>query len=525
MKKAKHSLPFSALTLAFSLLASGAAQAEWIKSYGTNNNEFGTVMPSSQDSYYLSMLSTSISTAKSVALLSLLDANGVPAWTKKITTGAFDSFLLSELNDGRLLLQGKTQLSANGSGNAVWAVYNVNRVTGALSPVFSKSYPGKGNDELTITQDNQGGLWGTGSTTSFSQDGKGKDMIVAKINATTGTPIWSKVFHSDYKDAIAAFIPQNDKYILLANTTSTSGDSQKILIGLLNNLGAPVGSFKKFGGSGINNVVGIKAISGGSYLVYGTNLANVQDQHPTIFVMKLSPLLKYVWGKKLTAGADQGMYVSDINENTDHSLTLTANLNATLYANFGGFKVPIGASAHPAAIQLSSAGAVTSAKSFEYQDTDTSNLYKTSNGNYLLGGQTSKAMDMTNPTMPNTDMLYGQFNATMSPNWVKTLGGQNIDSGVITSQPTGYLLSGATMSWSAGYMDLLAGKIDANGDVPGCTHINEVSMIETTPTISDSNLNWQAQTALLVNKGAITSTNIAINVTPATMTTTTVCGN
>ncbi|MDO9104371.1 MAG: hypothetical protein Q7U57_05360 [Methylovulum sp.] len=525
MKKINPSTRISTLALAFSVLAAGPAQAEWIKSYGTKNSEYGSVMPTSQDNYYLSMLSAASSAnAKPATLFSLLNANGVPTWAKKITTGAYDSFFLSELGNGRILLQGTTQTTATGPGDAVWAVYNVNRTTGALSPVFKKTYTGKGDDLLGITEGSSGVLWGTGSTTSFSQDGKGTDMIVAKINASTGAPDWSKVYHYDYKDSITAFIPKGNQFILLANAQSANSGSQKILIGLLNNLGVPVaGSFKKYGGNGLNTAVNIKAISGGNYLVYGRNQASLTDSNSTVFVMKLNANLGYVWGKQYAAGSDQGLDIHSINENANGSLTFTGSLKTTIYFDQGGFHIPLYTELHPAAIELSSAGAVTSGKSFEHQEMDSAQFDKNADGSYLLGGQTM-AFDLSNPN-GNVDALYGQFNASIAPSWVKTLAGAKVDIGFIKPRSVGYSLSGATNSWGAGNMDVLLGRLDANGDVPGCAFINDIAMTETTPTISASDLNWQAQAAALVKKGAITQADININVTKATITATTVCNH
>ena len=306
-------------------------------------------------------------------------------------------FSLSELSDGRVLLSGTTQPSATGPGNPVWAVYNVNRTTGALSPVFRKTYKGKGDDHLTITEDSQGVLWGTGSTTSFSLDGKGTDMIVAKINSTTGVPVWSKVYHNNYHDSIAAFIPKGDKFILLANAGPNT-NNQKILLGLLNNLGAPVaGSFKQYGGTGINPAINIKPISGGNYLVYGVNKTSATDQNSTIFVMKLNSNLSYLWGKKYAAGSDQGLSINDISQNADGSFTLTGSLTTTIY--FSGF--PVGVENHPNAIKISSTGTVISSKSFEYQEMDTANLSKNPDNSYLLSGQTM-AFDLSGGSVPNS---------------------------------------------------------------------------------------------------------------------------
>ncbi|MDP2902741.1 MAG: hypothetical protein Q8N96_06495 [Methylovulum sp.] len=527
MKKATHSIPFSSLALAFSLLASGAAQAEWIKSYGTKNNETGAAMPSKQGGYYLSMISTpTASKTKSVALFSLLDANGKAAWTKQITTGKYDYFSLNELGSGRVLLQGTTQLSATSPDNAVWAIYDVNRTTGALSPKFSKTYK-KGNHSLYFSEDSQGILWGMGSTSAFSQNGQGTDLILAKINTATGLPAWSKVYHYGYDDSVRAIIPKGQNFILAVNTQNANADSQKILLGQLNKLGVPVaGSFKEYDGNGLSTVINIEPISGGNYLLYGTNQSSIADKNPTVFVMKLNSSLNVVWGKKYAAGADQGLSTPVIDENADGSYTLTGNLTTADNIQIPGIPFPIPMSSqHPAVIQISSTGAVISGKSFGYQN-DTAVFTKGANSTYLLSGQMMPFIDITSPNKPvNIDALYGHFSADVAPHWVKTLGGPKNDFGFISPQPTGYWLSGFSSSWGVGNMDVVAGKLDTNGDVPGCQYIKEVTMLETALNITAEDLNWHPQPAVLVKKGAIIPTGITLNVTDATIATTNVCSN
>ncbi|MDD5276556.1 MAG: hypothetical protein PHR16_10800 [Methylovulum sp.] len=520
MKKAKLNIPFSTLALAISLIFSGTVQAEWINSYGTKSSEFGSVTPSSQGGYYLSMLSSPLAqTSKPTTLFSLLNANGNPLWTKKITSGAYDSFFLSELSNGRVLLQGSTSATATGNNDAVWALYNVNRTTGALSPVFRRIYKGKGNDLLSITQDKQGGLWGTGSTTSFSQDGKGTDMLLAKLNVNNGAPIWSKAYHYDYNDSLAAFIPKGNNFILLANAKNSGGGSQKIVLGQLNSLGDPVvGSFKKYGGTGLNTAINIKPISQGNYLVYGTNQVSIKNSNTTVFVIKLNSNLGYIWGKKYVGNPDQGLGISDINENANGSFTLTGNLRTPVY--FSGF--PLYTAQHPTIMQLSSTGTVSAANSFEYQEIDSGNFSRNADGSYRLDGQTM-AFNLSGSGVGDIDALYGLFSANITPDWIKTLGGPKVDIAFISPQAGGYGLSGSTSSWGAGNLDVLAGKLDANGDVPGCPYIKEVSMVKTTPKINVSNLNWQPQAAALVKKGAIQATSVALKVSNAAITVKSVC--
>lgn len=528
MKKAKYSTSFSMLALTVSLFASGVAPAaEWIKSYGTGNNEFGIAQPASKGGYYLSMISVaSAKNAKPASLFSLLNANGAPKWTKKITTGAYDHYLLSELSNGKILLQGTTQSSASGPTDAVWAVYDIDRTTGQLSPVFRKAYKGQASDTLNISEDASGVLWGAGSTGSFTQDSIGTDMIVAKINPATGVPVWSKVYdYNGNNETIAAFIPKGNQFILLANAQGADVSEQKILLGLLNAKGVPVNSsFRKYGGNGINRAVGIKAISQGNYLLYGTNQSSVTDKNATLFAIKLNSSLNYVWGKKYSAGLDQGLAISSVTENANGSFTFATGLETTVFLDQGGFHIPLYTEQHPAVIQVSSKGAVLSGKSFAYQTMDLAQFSKNSNGSYLLNGQTM-AFDLSGGSTGDMDALYGNFNANVAPTWVKTLGGSKSDTGFIASQANGYHLSGSSNSWGAGNFDVLVGKLDATGDVLGCRYINDISMTQTTPTIKASNLNWQPQTAVLVKKGAISAKNVALTVTAATIKATNVCNN
>lgn len=525
MKHAQRNILFSTLALSVSMFTGSAAQAEWLKSYGTTNFDAGSATPSTQGGYYLSMISMPASTSgKPTTLLSLLNASGAPSWTNKITTGGFDTFFMQEMANNRILLQGNTQASATGAGNPVWAMYQVNRATGALTPVFQKTYKGKNDDDMSVSADSQGMLWGTGSTTSFSTNGT-TDMIVAKIDPNTGVPKWSKVYDYRDNDSVIDLLPVGSKFVLLANSQAANSSSQKLLVGQLSSVGAPIaGSFKEYGDSSIAYANEIKPISGGNYLVYGS-YTSVASTDSSIFIMKLNSSLGFVWGKKYSGGTDQNLLVNTVQENADKSLTVTATLQMPLTTTIGGISIPLGTTIHPAAIRLSAAGAVVSAQSFEFQDNDVAVLYPIDNGGYLLGGTTSPAIDFNNPTVPDTDALYGEFNANIQPTWVKTLGGSKTDGGAIAPDASGYLLNGTTMSWGAGQIDTLVGKLDANGDVPGCADIKEADMTETSPTITASDLNWQAKPAAIVKKGAISQTNIALTVTKAQITTKTVCSN
>jgi len=526
-KKSNPVNRYSALALAVSLLAFGTAQATWIKTYGTANADFGASIPSSQGGYYISVNSipASASTKPSV-LLSKLNASGKLLWTKKITTGAYDSFFISELSNGRLLINGTTQASSSGASNAVWAEYTVNQSTGALTKVFSKAYKGSGDDDLFLTEDSSGALWGQGSTTSFEGTTGNSDMIIAKINSNTGVPIWSSVLNYDFDDSVAGFLPKGNQFILAANAGNSDGSSQKILLGLLDSQGLPVsGSFKKYGGTGISSAVGLKAIANGNYLLYGVNRTSSTNQNSSAFIIKLNSSLGVVWSKQYNAGTDAGFDITEINENSNGTFTVNGFVRTPVYFTQGGIKILLYQETHPATMQISSAGAVLSKKSFEYQEMDSATFYKNTGGNYLLSGQTMK-FDLSGQNSGNVDMLYGNFSSSVSPVWVKTFGAANVESGFISAKSGGYRLSGSTNSWGTGNYDVLSGELDANGDVPGCPEIKEVTMTQTTPTITAANLSWTPQAVTLTRKGAISNANITLTVSNSTaLKVKTVCAN
>lgn len=541
MKKIPNITPLSGLALACALAFNGTAQAEWIKSYGTPNEDIGYAMPTSNNGGFLSMTSISSRGTSSSSLLSLLDSNGNPAWTKNLSAGGKgDTLFINELKSGRLLLQGTSQQNATAPNNALWAVYNVNRNTGALTPVFRRMYK-QGGSDFGLIEASPGVLLGSGSATLAN---KGTDMIVARINANSGLPVWSRILHNDYSDEVSHILPKGEQFILIGNSSAKNATgTQQILIGLLSRQGLPVaGSFKKYGGAGTNFISGINAVSGGNYLVYGSSQVGAGLEQSNIpFILKLNSNLGFVWGKKIDLGADKDFSVTNVEENANGSLTVTGQLSESEFIDTGipgipPIPVPGGGKQSPAVLQMSATGAVTSGKSFSYQEMDTAYFFKQNDSSYLLSGQTSPSLDFSGGggiggilnSLDKSDGIYGRFNTSFSQDWVKTLVGPKSDTVGIQAFAGGYSLTGTSNSWGAGGRDVLVGVLDANGDVPGCEFINDVTMTETALTATSSDLGWTAQNTTVAAKGSIKRTDIVnanIKVTNGTLKVTDVCKN
>ncbi|MHA2611596.1 MAG: InlB B-repeat-containing protein [bacterium JZ-2024 1] len=119
---------------------------------------------------------------------------------------------------------------------------------------------------------------------------------------------------------------------------------------------------------------------------------------------------------------------------------------------------------------------------------------------------------------------YPQFKVTMNGNktctatfnliktWAKTYGWADSDgaSSIQQTSDGGYIVAGDTDSFGAGYSDIWVLKLDANGNIHGCTPANLVGTSYATP--ADSSASPQNTSATPSFSSATTNnTNAAIN--------------
>ena len=509
--------------MALIALASAPAEAGWLKSYSTASTEVGgNLIAAPGGGYWLQQLSSS------ALLFSGLKSTGQVAWTRKLSTSGAILAHLSKSASGKLLLTGSTAASASAldtASNPVWAAYTVNAATGALTPIYQKTYAGPGNDVLAVLP--QGGaLLGIGFTTSFNvpPSSTNTDALVAKINATTGAPTWSKALHSGAKDTALQLVPAGAAYILVGLTGSSS-TNQRPLIGKLNAStgGIVAGSFKTYGDKPVSSAH-LTTLADGSYLLHGsykpgteiypgTGISLEQD----IFIIKLNASLVPVWKKSYSAGLYDALSdYGQIQENSDGSLTLTGAISAMDITQITN---PKASTLKPFALKLDADGGVVWSKSFNYAPSLSGAFFPNADGSYWFSGQ------ILNSNPSKNHVLYGQFDADLKPVWVKrlnTAGGEAV--GVLNPLATGYSL--AATSPVTGGSDTLAGVLNAQGGIANCALIADAlgSLTETSPVITASALNWTPKAATVTSRaGGITATNTAITATPATLTVTNRC--
>jgi hypothetical protein len=501
------------LALSVFLSAPGAAEAGWLKTYGTAAADSGYAWSASGGGYFLSLTSSDESTGTHASLFARLNDAGNLSWARKIQAGPNDEFFLSELPNGRILLQGTTRKTATASKDAVWAIYNLNRATGALTPVASKVYRGQGEDYFGLHFDETGNaLLGVGSTSSFNTDPQSgdTDILVAKFSPANGALVWSKVLHGDANDSAIQLLPAGQGYVLLASTGS--GIQGRVLVGKLGANGGPVsGSFASYGDSGHSLPTGLYPVAGGGYVIIGSNqVLQGASYRSDAFVIKLGPNLEYLWGKRLSVGTGGVLSLTGASEREDGSLVLSGGF----FRYDGGELLP---RPEALAVRLAADGDLLGTHGFE----DLSGYFsRNHDGGYSFSGTGGIA---GSDTGQEGDLLYGQFDAGFHPLWLKRLAGPWAEYGSVTPRADGYFLSGGTTSWGAGQSELLAGVLDGKGEVAGCTYIGNEPVVETTPNITASNLNWKPKAAKLSSRGSIKAENISLTVAKASLKATTVC--
>lgn len=523
MKKPASRAQFHGAALALIALASAPADAGWLKSYGTASTEVGgNLIAAPGGGYWLQQLSGSS------LLFSGLSSTGQVAWTRKLSASGAMLAYLSKSASGKLLLTGSTAASASAlatAGDAVWAAYTVNAATGALAPLYQKTYAGPGNDALAVMPQGSA-LLGIGFTTSFNANPSSTDTdaLIAKINATTGMPTWSKALHSGAQDTALQLVPASAAYIFVG-LTGNSGTNQRPLIGKLNaSTGATVaGSFKTFGDKPVSTAH-LTALAGGGYLLHGTYKPGTEifpgtgiSLEQDIFIIKLNASLAPVWSKRYSGSVYDALAdAGQIKENSDGTLTLTGTLSAM---DLSQISTPNLSALSPLALKLDADGNLIWSKSFGYAPSLSGAFLPNADGSYRFSGQA------VGSSLANSHVLYGKFDADLKPVWVKRLnatGGEAV--GLLNPLATGYSL--AATSPVSGASDTLAGVVNAQGGIARCALIADAlgGLTETAPLITASPLNWTAKAAAVTARaGGIAVTNVAIAATPATLTVTNRC--
>ena len=487
--------------------------ASWAKAFGYTNSTGGMVLPGADCNYYLWL--TSGSGAEKKLYFSELDPSGDPQWTKMIYGTGENDLMIMQLADGGYFVYGTTESLGAGGEDILWEKFDSswNRVYGK---VFGGTRDDSGGFNLT---DDEGFL--ISGTTYYSETDK--DMLLVKVSSS-GAVEWSKAIHHGLDDGSPGITEVSDGYLF---TAAVQGDAseptdiqQNVLLVKIDKSGNRVWQ-KLFSGTVENGtwVISLSApqeVTGG-YLLWGSTKAHYYDNYGSILLVMIDASGTILWEKKYSdVSSSQAGIVYTVIENTDGTFLLDG-----LIMNIGSYYDIL-------LMKLSSTGEIIWKKTLGGPGRDAASLTETTDGNYLLSGDTSTYT----PTFDSGNILYAKIginltNGTISYPWgsAKTFGSTGFESGGVFELYNQYALFGYTSSWGVGTINPLGVfYLDSNGDFPGCPYINNVTLTEGTANLTASDTSLTTSTPTLTERTAGTSSDISLTVTTATNpTATTIC--
>ncbi|MEM4720705.1 MAG: choice-of-anchor D domain-containing protein [Candidatus Methanomethylicaceae archaeon] len=485
---------FTLLSIVFVLsFFSTDALALWAKRFDTGWNDAGGIWPTSDGNYYLwSMSSDPSGSGKKYLIFSKLNASGTVQWAKKVYKGDYDELIIIEQDDG-FFVTGTTRTSKDGPKDIIWAKFN-----SSFNQLYGKLFGGSRDDDVGFEKTNDGGWIGTGRTNSYGPEDD-QDILILKLDSS-GNLQWSKVFHHGLDDGSAQILELSNGYMLCASVANTTSGGEDILVAKLNSSGSPQW-VKLYGGIGINNAV-IHEISGGNFLLWGTTQADVMSFDTDIILIKIDGSGNIVWAKKY--GSSKLEIVNNVLENPDGTFLLNGSVGDIFSFNYDILLM-----------KLDSTGNILWQKALGGSGFDVAGLEKTSDGNYFILGTTSSFG--SNP-YSDYDILFAKLSSLdpVSFLWQKRFGGTGFESGGAVEFQNKYFITGSTDSFGASNIDVMGVILDSSASYPEC-YINDVTLTQSNPEVTVSNLSWTATPTSLTERTAGTASNITLNVVNTTI--------
>jgi hypothetical protein len=480
------------LILPFNLSYPGNALALWAKTFGTPGMDMGSVAIEEDGDYFL-MGTTQPQGGEQKFIISRISASAGIQYTKTLG-GANDHFIALPMQDGGFLVSGITKSFGTGipgKSNILWAKFNA-----SWNQVYGKVFGGTGDESGSAELTNDGGGIIFGDTNSYG-GASDKDLLVIKVNSS-GNVQWSKVFHYATDDHDSNILEVSGGFVFAA----TANGGHDILVVKLNSSGG-IEWQKLYSGTEAKSVV-IHETTGG-YLLWGyVQRSGYND----LLVMKINSSGAIQWQKTYSAG---GLDLAN------HGVLE----NSGGYVLSGNITNLISMTSKMLLMQLNSSGSIVWQKTYAIGSYDGGGLQKTSDGGYLLSGDTSPSLG------GNSNVFFLKMDSNFNIVWQRKFGGSGFENGGALEQGGKYYLSGTTASSEFGAsisnMDIFGVILDSNGNFPGCQYISDISITLANANLAESNLSLSTTTPNLLERTPGAASNITLPIGTTTLTEGVIC--
>jgi len=372
------------------------------------------------------------------------------------------AYSVQQTPDGGYILAGLTRsfgagfydaflVKTDASGNVQWA----------------KTYGGTDDDfASSIRQTSDGGYIVAGYTNSF---GAGSDDIFLIKTDASGNIIWAKTFGGTSYDFASSIRQTSDGGYIVAGYTASFGAGSYDIFLIKTDANGNVQWAKTYGGTDDDFAYSVQQTSDGGYILAGeTNSfgAGFYD----IFLIKTDANGNIIWAKTYGGTGDDVAY--SVQQTSDGGYIVA------------GYTYSFGAGSIDAFLVKTDAnGNIIWAKTFGGTSYDLAySVQQTSDGGYIVAGYTYSF------GAGYYDIFLIKTDANGNAIWAKTYGGTDYDwaSSVQQTSDGGYIVTGYTASFGAGWSDAFLVKTDENGDIGSCGIVQNASPTVNTasPTVN-----------------------------------------
>ncbi len=396
------------------------------------------------------------------------DAAGVKQWEKIIGSGPTqsDSGGIVPLADG---------------GYAFWAVSSdgvtqvptIGKLDANAVILWQKRFSGSGQLPNAIDIFADGSFLATGTTISITESGV--EVVEDRIRVSSaGSILWQQRVQGSLTEIGIPFL-QSDGKLLFLGATTTEADPGNFdgTVLLLDTNGTPLWQ-KTYAGSGTDFLYGAMPVTGG-WLLYGTTSSwGAGGSNGDIWLVKIDGSGNIVSQKTIGDTGTDTAFPQLIGS----TLYLGGFTTTAAVPNGGGFLARLDASYN-----------VTWARIFTVPDQQAIlSGFDDGAGTFLLEG----LLQSGNGT---NDIVVGKADSNGTPIWGRRIGGPDDDSGFAFREGStiffsgavsatsladaNLILTGTTKSFGAGGSDVLFGKLDPTGQLPGCSFVQNLTIVST----------------------------------------------
>jgi hypothetical protein len=198
----------------------------WTVAFGDHSDEYVTGMVPTTDGgfivvYYSGIPLLPIGGSPNYAWAVKISATGVKEWEKKITASTdAQPFSITSTSDGNFVVAG----FANDGTRQGW----ITKIDGSGNTIWEKFFGGSSEDIInSVAKTNDGGYILAGYSKSSGADIEsnkgGYDGWLIKVDGS-GNKVWSKSFGGGSDDNLTSVVTTNDGYLALGSSKSANGD-------------------------------------------------------------------------------------------------------------------------------------------------------------------------------------------------------------------------------------------------------------------------------------------------------------